>query len=113
MLQRAVAEQQERPPPPTWPHGDPPPADPIAAADDPIGSDPIDGPIEGPEGICGHLELRGFKHGVFVVLLRDTMLLYRSAEVGGGNYWGGGGNYGGGGGSYGGGNYGGWGINGH
>lgn len=80
VLQRAVAEQQERPPPPTWPHGDPPPADPIAAADDPIGSDPIDGPIEGPEGICGHLELRGFKHGVFVVLLRDTMLLYRSAE---------------------------------
>ncbi|XP_046760150.1 arf-GAP with Rho-GAP domain, ANK repeat and PH domain-containing protein 1 isoform X1 [Gallus gallus] len=28
VLQRAVAEQQERPPPPTWPHGDPPPGRP-------------------------------------------------------------------------------------
>ncbi|XP_052528661.1 arf-GAP with Rho-GAP domain, ANK repeat and PH domain-containing protein 1-like [Tympanuchus pallidicinctus] len=75
-LQSALEERQER-------MGDraadPNNNDPIS---DPI-SDPIGDPIGDPEGAeakCGQLELRGFKHGVFVVLRGGALLLYRNRE---------------------------------
>lgn len=44
-----------------------------------------DGATE-PVDKCGFLELRGFKHKLFVAVAGDRVFLYKNAEVGG---WGG------------------------
>lgn len=41
-------------------------------------------PAELPDR-SGFLELRGFKHKLFVVVAGDKVLLYKNAEVGGGD----------------------------